>query len=116
MLSAEYQTGDRGSWPWSSWSTLRLLAAPVGRVLVYDRDTVGAAANLKWRLWRRLGFDVRTLVGIRPRTVTVQPELDLNFESWRVSLGGLWMDGEQYSLGSDFRRNLTAYTKVKWLF
>ena len=46
----------------------------------------------------------------------MQPELNLKHQSWVVSLGGLWLDGEAYSLGRYFRRNIEAYAKVKLLF
>ena len=116
VLSAEYQTGDKDKFALLEVVYARILDAPVVPLLIYERDTVGLVADVRWPLWRALGFELRGLLGIRPRTATIQPELNLKFQPWIVSLGGLWLDGDAYSLGQYFHRNTQVYAKVKVLF
>jgi len=116
VLSAEYQTGDKDKLALLEVVYTHVIDTPAVPLLIYERDTVGVAADVRWPLWRALGFELRGLFGIRPRTAIVQPELNLKHQSWVVSLGGLWLDGEAYSLGRYFRRNIEAYAKVKLLF
>ena len=116
VMSVEYQTGEKDKFALLEVVYTHLVDTPVVPLLVYDRNTVGLVADLRWPLWSALGFELRGLIGVRPKTATVQPELNLNFGRWVIGLGGLWLDGEPYSLGSHFHRNLEAYSKVKLLF
>jgi hypothetical protein len=116
VLSAEYQTADKDKLALLELVYLGLIEAPPAPLLIYDRNTVAVGADLRWPLWRPLGFEVRGLAGVNPRSYTVQPELNLKFERWVLSGGALWLDGERYSLGQHFRRNLEGYGKLKVLF
>ena len=116
VLSAEYQTGDKDKVALLQVMYTRILDAPAVPLLIYERDTVGLVADVRWPIWRALGFELRGLLGLRPLTATVQPELNLKLQPWMVSFGGLWLDGDGYSLGGYFRRNSQVYAKVKLLF
>lgn len=116
VLTAEYQTGDKDKLALLELVYTHLVDAPATPLLIYDRDTVGLVADVRWPLLGILGFELRGLLGIRPRNAIVQPELNLKFQPWVVSLGGLVFGGEDYSLGSYFRRNQEVYAKVKLLF
>ncbi len=116
VLSAEYQTGDKDKLAVLELMYLHLLDMPAAPLLIYARDTVALGGDVRWPLWRPLGFELRASAGVAPRSAILQPELNLKFERWVVSGGGLWLDGEAYSLGQHFRRNVEGYTKVKLLF
>jgi hypothetical protein len=116
VLSVEYQTGDKDKLALFECVYLHLLDAPAAPLLIYDRDSVALFGDVRWPLWRPLGFEMRALVGVAPQSAILQPELNLKFERWLVSGGGLWLDGEAYSLGQHFRRNSEAYTMLKLLF
>jgi len=102
VLSTEYQTGDKDQLALLEVVYLHLVDAPPLPLLIYDRNTLAIGADLRWPLWRPLGFEIRGLVGINPKTATVQPELNLKFEHWVVSGGSLWLDGEPFSLAGTF--------------
>jgi hypothetical protein len=116
VLSAEYQTTDKDKLALLELLYLNLVNAPPAPLLIYDRNTVAVGTDLRWPLWRPLGFEVRALAGINPRSLTLQPELNLKFEPWVLSAGALWLDGEPYSLGNYFRRNIEGYGKLKVSF
>jgi len=116
VLSAEYQTGDKDKLALLELAYTHLVDASATRLLIYDQDTLGLVADVRWPLLGILGFELRGLLGIRPRNAIVQPELNLKFQPWTISLGALWLGGEEDSLGHYFRRNLEAYAKVKLLF
>jgi hypothetical protein len=116
VLSAEYQTADKDKLALLELVWLSLIDAPPAPLLIYDRNTVAVGADLRWPLWHPLGFEVRGLAGINPRSYTVQPELNLKFDTWVLSGGALLLDGEPYSLGDHFRRNIEGYSKLKVLF
>jgi hypothetical protein len=116
VLSAEYQTADKDKLALLELVYLSLIDAPPAPLLIYDRNTVAVGADVRWPLWRSLGFEVRGLAGINPQSYTVQPELNLKVDDWVLSGGALWLDGERYSLGQYFRRNVEGYAKLKLLF
>ena len=116
VLSAEYQTGDKDKLALLELMYLRVVAAPTAPLLIYQRDTLGLGADLRWPLWQPLGFEVRGTFGVRPQLLTIQPELNLKYDHWTLSGGVLWLDGEEYSLGKHFQRNIESYAKLKWLF
>jgi hypothetical protein len=116
VLSTDYQTGDKDKLAMFEVIFLHLFDRAAQPLLIYDRDTAAVAADLRWPIWHPLGFEVRGLLGIRPKTATVQPELNLKFDAWIVSIGSLWLDGEAYSFGQHFRRNIEGYAKLKLLF
>jgi len=116
VLTAEYQTGDKRKLAVLEVLYTHLFDRQSVPLLIYERNTVGLVADLRWPIWHALGFELRGLLGMRPKTAIVQPELDLRFEHWVVSLGALWLGGEAYSLGRYFDRNAEAYTKLKVLF
>jgi hypothetical protein len=116
VLSAEYQTGDKDKFALLEVVYTHLIDTPTVPLLIYDRHTLGLVGDVRWPLWRNLSFELRGLLGIRPSTATVQPELNLKFQPWIFTLGGLWLNGEAYSLGQYFHRNIEIYAKVKVLF
>ena len=93
-----------------------MLDAPAAPLLIYELDSGAVAIDVRWPLWKQLVFEVRALFGIEPETALVQPQLDLKLEPVVVSLGGLWLDGEPYSLGRYFDRNREVYIKAKCYF
>ena len=116
VLSAEYQTGDQHKLALLEVEYTRIVDAPNAPLLIYSRDTAALAGDVRWPIWRAFGFELRGLLGLTSRTVIAQPELNLQSEHWVLSLGSVLLDGEAYSLGGHFRRNLDAYSKVKLLF
>jgi hypothetical protein len=116
VFSAEYQTGDKNKFALLELLYLRLVDAPTIPLLLYRRDSMGVGADLRWPLWHPLGFGLRGMFGIIPQSLVMQPELNLKFERWTLSGGVLWLDGEAYSLGGHFRRNLESFVKLKWFF
>jgi hypothetical protein len=116
VLSAEYQTADKDKLALLELIYLGLIDAPPAPLLIYERNTVAVGTDLRWPIWHPLGFEARALAGINPQSYAVQPELNLKFERWVLSLGALWLEGERYSLGSHFQRNTEGYGKLKVLF
>ena len=116
VLSAEYQTADNDKLALIELVYLSLIDAPPAPLLIYDRNTLAVGTDVRWPLWRQLGFGLRGLAGVNPRSYAVQPELNLKFDAWVLSGGALWLDGERYSFGQHFRRNIEGYGKLKVLF
>jgi len=93
------------------------LVSGSGKKLWKQKGTGRArVGSVRSPIWRPLGFELHGLVGIHPKTVSVVPELNLKFERFSVSCGTLWLDGEAFSLGAHFRRNIESYGKLKLLF
>jgi hypothetical protein len=116
VIATEYQTGDKNKLLLLEVIYLRIIDPPAAPLLIYERDTLGIGGDLRWTLWRGLGVDLRALVGIKPSSSVLQPEVNVRLEPWVLSLGGLWLDGEAFSLGQHFHRNTEAYAKAKLLF
>jgi hypothetical protein len=116
VTSLEYQTGDTGKLLLVEAMVLRMLDAPAQPLLIYDRNTFAGAAALRWPLWRALGVELRAVFGLRPTTAVLQPAVNADFDWLVLTLGGLWLKGEPYSLGDHFARNRELYFKAKVLF
>lgn len=116
VISLEYQSADKDKVVLVEGIYLRVLDEQVRPLLIYDVDSSAIALDLRWPLWRPLVFEVRALFGLQPETVIVQPELAINLHPAVLSLGGLWLGGEPYSLGRYFDRNRELYVKAKAYF
>jgi len=56
------------------------------------------------------------MVGIHKVTEVIQPQVNAKWKALTVSLGGLYLNGEDGSLGRYFRNNTEVYTKIKYAF
>jgi hypothetical protein len=95
---------------------LQLLTDPAVPLLIWDRQSWGVAGLLRWPLFERVDCDLRAMVGIRPVTQVLQPQLNYRVDSWVISVGALWMSGEDLSFGQYFHRNREVYAKLKGAF
>jgi hypothetical protein len=116
VASIEYQTGDPDKLILLEAIYLSLVDLPSAPLMIYARDTVALATNVRWPIWDPVSFELRALVGIQPETSIVQPEVKVKLDALTLSAGGLWLDGEAFSLGEYFERNREIYAKAKYLF
>jgi hypothetical protein len=116
VASIEYQTGDPDKLILLEAIYVSLVDLPPAPLMIYARDTVAVATNVRWPLWDPVSFELRALVGIEPETSIVQPEVKVKLDALTLSAGGLWLDGEAFSLGEYFERNREIYAKAKYLF
>lgn len=116
VVALEYQTGQMDKVLLIEAMYLRLFELPRNPLLIWEQDSVGVGALLRWPLWKRLKVEMRALIGIRPITQVLQPQLALDLDDWQIALGGLWLAGEAYSFGQYFHRNREIYAKLKGAF
>lgn len=116
VFSAEYQTGDKDKLALVELIYLHLMDAPSTPLLIYDTNSVAIGTDLRWPIVRPLGFELRGLFGLQPRTAVIQPELNVKITRSVLSVGGLFPFGEAFSFGRYFHRNLETYAKYKLLF
>ncbi len=116
VASIEYQTGDTGKDLLFEGIYQHLFDKDTPPLLIYGRDTIGIAADLRWPIWQPLSFELRGLLGLRPKTQLVQPQLNVKFGALVVSVGALLLAGDQYSFGQYFHRNDEAYLRAKYSF
>jgi hypothetical protein len=116
LASIEYQTGDTDKDLLIEVIYQHLFDKQAIPVLIYARDTVGIAGDLRWPVWGPVTAELRALVGLRPESQLVQPQLNVKFGALVLSAGGLLLRGAQYSYGQYFQRNDEAYLKAKYSF
>lgn len=116
LASIEYQTGDTDKDLLIEVIYQHLFDKQAIPVLIYARDTVGIAGDLRWPIWGPVTAELRALVGLRPESQLVQPQLNVKFGALVLSAGGLLLRGAQYSYGQYFQRNDEAYLKAKYSF
>lgn len=116
VASLEYQTGDADKLVLLEAMYMGILDDPGAPLLIYDRNTVGAAGLFRWKLFDPLTVELRAMAGIRPVTEVVRPQLDARWGALTVSVGGLYLNGETGSFGRYYRYNTEVYTRVKYAF
>jgi hypothetical protein len=116
VLSLDYQTGSVEKVLVLEWVYIRVMDELTTPLLVYKRDSYGAALVWRWPLFSVFSLDVRTLLGISPLFYTVQPALAIKAGDFVIKGGALVMGGDQYSLGWYYRHNLTSFLQVKYSF
>jgi hypothetical protein len=115
VMAVEYQTGRRDQTLLVEAMYMRALDLQVP-LMIWDRNSVGVGGLFRWPLFAPFSVELRALIGIRPVTEVIQPQIDMTFSNWVVSLGGLWLGGETYSFGQYFHRNREVYAKLKVSF
>jgi hypothetical protein len=116
VASIEYQTGDPGKDLLIEGIYQHVFDKQAPPLLIYARDTIGVAADLRWPIWEPVSVELRALFGLRPETELVQPQVNVKFGALVVSGGALLLRGAQYSFGQYFHRNEEAYLKAKYSF
>jgi hypothetical protein len=116
VASIEYQTGDKDKIILVEGMYMRIFDDPGAPLLVYDRDTTGVASMIRWKLWDPLSIELRGMLGIKPMTQVLQPQINAKWDALVVSLGALYLNGDDYSFGRYFRHNTEVYAKAKYTF
>jgi hypothetical protein len=116
VAAIEYQTGETNKVILVEGMYMHLFDDPGTRLLIWDRESAGVAALLRWPLFSVLQLELTALVGLRPLTQVIQPQLNVQLGDWVASVGGLWLNGEELSFGGYFQRNRTLYAKLKGVF
>ncbi|HET9957402.1 MAG TPA: DUF1302 family protein [Polyangiaceae bacterium] len=116
VLALEYQTFDKNKLILIEGVYQRIMDTLPYPVLLYKLDSFAVAGTVRWPVWGAWGFDVRSIVGIYPRTLILQPELTFKPDPLNISLGGLWLDGAAFTLGDYYRRNREVYVKARYFF
>ncbi len=116
VVSLDYQTGSLDNVFIVEGVYIRILDDVQGRLLVYARDSYGAAGVLRWPLFSVFSLDLRVLVGISPRFYSLQPALVTKLGSFALKAGALLLDGDPYSLGGYYRHNTTAFLQLRYGF
>lgn len=116
VMAVELQSGERENGILVEGLYTRIIDKPTAPLLAAARDTVGFGASVRWKLIEHLSSELRVLWGVEPRTLIVQPFLHVRFDPAVLSIGGLWLGGEENSLGYYFRRNRELFIKAKLSF
>lgn len=87
-----------------------------GPLLFVADDNVGVANVIRWTFFDKIVFEGRTLVGIKPLSWMIRPEIGYGTESFTARIGYLMIDGEGGSFGGYYRRNETAYVTTRYSF
>jgi hypothetical protein len=116
VFAIEYQTGETDKTLLLEAMYMRVIDDPHVPLLIWDRNSVGMASLLRWALWGPFGVELRALIGLRPLTQVLQPQLNIKLDAWVVSVGGTWLHGEAFSFGQYFHRNSEIYIKLKGAF
>lgn len=116
VASVELQTGERDKGALVEWVYIRVLDRPDAALLSYARDTLGVAANVRWTLLSPVFAELRAVIGIEPRTLILEPIVSARFGGSTISAGGLWLGGDDGSLGHYFRRNRELFLRVRYSF
>lgn len=115
VLSLEYQTGNVDNTLIVEETYLHAFDE-TGPLLIYDHDTLATALDARFKVRGPFSVELRAVLGERPVTAIVQPQVDFGVDPFVLSLGGLWLGGESGSFGDYFHRNREIYFKAKWLF
>lgn len=118
VAGIEYQTGNLDDVLLIEFLGARMLEAPPdGDILAYERNTAAVAGNLRWTLGEEWGIDLRALVGLVPKSYTLQPALRFKpSDAFTLRLGALIVSGEKNSFGWYFGDNDSAFLQLKYAF
>jgi len=114
VLSLEYQTGDTRKVILVEGSVVHLVD-DVGSLLFYDRTTFEGTGLVRFPLLGSFDVEVRAVVSDQPRSVIVRPQI-----GWRandhlaIHIGGMWLAGDEFSIGNYFERNSELYADAKY--
>lgn len=87
-----------------------------GPLLFVENDNVSIAALVRWPIFDEIVFETRALLGVRPLSYTVRPEIGWETSNFTLRLGALVLDGETGSAGGWYGRNDTAYVTARYTF
>ena len=116
VASVEYQTGDVRKVLLVEAAVLRVMD-PVDSLLFAAQTTFTGTCLLRVPLLGSFDGELRGVFSVSPQSVILRPQLD-----WRatdhlaIEVGGLWLTGEPWSIGSYFRRNAEVYANAKYSF
>jgi hypothetical protein len=116
VLSAEYQTGELGKlFLVEAIATHLVDALPSTGLIGYERDSVGGALTARWTFFDVIETELRAIYELMPRAVVVQPQIAYRAKATGFSLGigGLYLSGQNESLGDYYSRNRCAYVTLK---
>jgi hypothetical protein len=116
VASLEYQTGEREKGILVEGLYVHASHQSPVPLISYDRDTLGVAAVLRWKLREPFSGELRTVAGVHPRTLILQPLLVARFNELSIAAGALWLGGADGSLGHYFRRNRELFLRAKYSF
>lgn len=95
---AEYQTADLDRIAHVEASYVHAMD-PTPALIGYERDTVALFASFLWPLGDGFKVGTRAMLGLKPSSWLVQPELTFEKQSLELTLGVAWLDGTPYSVG-----------------
>lgn len=113
-LGVEYQTGQLGRTILFE-GRYRYIREdlPEGGILYAERHSVDAALLGKWT-WGSIDLDTRVVLGVRPRSFLVRPQLGWKKgNGFGVRTGLVMLGGEERSFGDWYRRNRSVYMMVR---
>jgi hypothetical protein len=114
VASLEFQTGDARKVFLIEGSALRIVD-DVRSLLFVDRTTLSATGVVRYPLFGPFDAEVRAVASAVPRSAILRPQI-----GWRatdhlaVHVGGLWLAGDEWSLGNYFRRNTEIFADAKY--
>jgi hypothetical protein len=112
-VGLEYQTGSLGRTISIEgrhrhiWKDL-----PDGGLLYADRDSVDAAVLARWT-WANVEAETRGVVGVRPGSLVLRPQISWKARSLRITSGVVILHGTARSYGDWYRRNRSIYLVLR---
>ncbi|MGZ6142379.1 MAG: DUF1302 family protein [Myxococcales bacterium] len=115
--SIEYQTGELGKVLLVEITGTRMTDAPPPQGLLFTRDrqvTWTAGGDFKWTFLDSLEVELRGVVGLRPESYVLHPQLGFKLPAdvW-LRAGAILPWGETDSLGGYFHRSRAAYVALR---
>lgn len=116
VLSLDYQTGSTGKVLVVEGVYIRVLESYGGSLLIYNRDSYGAAALLRWPLFSAFHFEARGMGGLSPRYFMAQPALIAKVGGFAIKAGASIMQGDLRSFGWLYRHNSSGFLQILYTF
>lgn len=116
VAAIEYQTGSI-----DQVILLELIYAHVFEpgdqpLLMYERDSYGAACIVRWTLFGPLSVDVTATWSVQPLGYTATPALQLKMGEFAMKAGAILLGGREGSLGWYYRYNTGAFLQVRYTY
>jgi len=114
VVGTEYMTGEHGNSIIAEVAYQRLFDAPPdGTLLGFHADSVSFAAHWQWTFFDRLEVELVGVLGLKPFSFSVKPQVGWKWRSLTFRLGVLVLDGVDESLPHYYRRNGCVYGVVR---
>jgi hypothetical protein len=117
VAAVEYQPGELGrSIAIEAYYQHVFDAKPGEPLLAAARDTVAAAALVRWTFKEHFEIELRAVEWLEPRGTLVRPQVAYRTGALELRVGATLLEGSEGSYAWYYRRNNGAYTMARYSF